>query len=482
MVKKVVCQPLRGQYLGILTIRMNAVTSIPATKPLDESQTYNKGFILQFSLIAALGGLLFGYDTAIISGTIPFITPYFQLTEYSLGWAVGSVLIGCAIGAVIAGSAADRFGRKAVLLLCAVLFAVSGVAAGLATSLPVFILARIVGGIGVGAAAMVAPVYIAEMAPARYRGKLVSIYQLAIVSGILAAYFTNYFLANAGANNWRWMLASQTGPAILFGFMLLLVPDTPRWLVSKGRNKEAETVLTKIGGPSFSESELKSIQQSFAVDRVGLAELFSKYKTVMWLGIGLAVFQQITGINAILYYAPVIFKQTGVGTADSFLQTVLIGVINVLTTFIAIFFVDKVGRRKFLLAGCLLMGLSLTAVALCFYFQYFDNYLVLIFTLLYVAVFGCTLGAVTWVYLSEIFPNRARGLAMATATLALWLADFVVTYTFPLLNKSFSTAATLGVYAAACVAALIFVYTRLPETAGKSLEEIEKSFKTNSHE
>lgn len=462
---------------------MNVInTSFPTEYVALQKQAFNKAFILQFSFNAALGGLLFGYDTAIISGTIPFITAYFSLNEYSLGWAVGGVLIGCALGAVIAGGAADRFGRKKVLIGCALLFAVSGVAAGLSTTLPLFIIARIIGGIGVGAAAMVAPVYIAEMAPARYRGKLVSIYQLAIVLGILAAYFTNYFLAGWGANNWRWMLGSQTLPAIVFFGVLLLVPDTPRWLVSKGRDKEALGILTKIGGTDFSEKEFTSIKQSFSLEEIGLTELFGKYKTVMWLGILLAVFQQITGINAILYYAPVIFEQTGIGTTDSFLQTICIGVINVLTTFIAIFFVDKVGRRKFLLAGCLLMGILLAAVALCFYFQYFSHYLVLLFTLGYVAVFGCTLGAVTWVYLSEIFPNRARGLAMATATLALWLADFLVTYTFPVLIKNFSTATTLCIYAVTCALAFVFVYARLPETAGKSLEEIEITFKNKSHE
>ena len=433
-------------------------------------------FIVRVSLVAALGGLLFGFDTAIISGTIPYIKSYFSLNDYLLGWAVSSILIGCGIGALLASSVAQNYGRRYALVVCAILFAASGCGVALSNSLPVFIFFRLVGGLGVGAAAMVSPMYIAEMAPARWRGRLVSLYQLAIVLGILLAYYSNYVLADSGENNWRWMFASQVLPSLLFLFMLRLVPETPRWLVSKGRLEEALRVLQKTSGEAINEDELNRIQQSFGTNsHPKLAELGStRYRATVWLGILVAVFQQITGINAILYYAPVIFKETGLGTADSLLQTISIGVVNVLSTFVAIVFIDKIGRKPLLVVGSALMGLSLLVIALCFQYQYFDNYVVLVAMLVYVGTFGATLGAVTWVYLSEIFPNRIRGLALSAATLMLWIADFIVTYTFPILTGRLGTAATLLTYAFFCALAFVYILVYVRETKGKSLESIEE--------
>lgn len=405
----------------------------------------------RISAVAALGGLLFGFDTAVISGTIPFISIYFGLNSYSLGWAVGCVLIGCALGAIAAGPLADKCGRRWVLRSCAVLFALSGLGAAMAIELPTFIVFRILGGIGVGAAAMVAPMYIAENVPAAERGKMVSLYQLAIVSGILLAYAANYFFEPFGQSNWRWMLASQTLPAVVFFVLLLTVPESLRWLSTKGatRNPKGFSLLRK--GP---------------------------YKKLLIIGISIAVFQQITGINAILYYAPVIFKETGLNDASSILQTIGIGIINVIATFIAIGFVDRVGRRKFLLAGSILMGCSLTVIGTCFYISYFQHYIVLTFTLLYVAAFGCTLGAVTWVYIAEIFPNHIRAKALSVTTLAIWLADFLVSWSFPLLANRMGTAGVLYLYAGCCVAAFTFFFACLPETKGQTLEEIETMFIT----
>lgn len=445
---------------------------------------FNTRFISRVSVVAALGGLLFGFDTAIISGAIPYIQPYFKLDQYSLGWAVGSILIGCGAGALLTGWLAEAYGRRPVLIGCAVLFALSGVGVALSDTLVLFVLFRLVGGLGVGAAALASPMYIAEMAPAQWRGRLVSLYQLAIVLGILLAYYANYVLADVGPSNWRWMFASQTAPALLFWLSLLIVPETPRWLVAKNRLKEAENVLQKIGGNGYAAAELTTIRASFdrpagvrPSDRqqqpVAIHELFTKrYRSIVWMGILVAVFQQITGINAILYYAPVIFEQTGLNTAGALLQTIAIGAVNVVSCLVAIRFVDTIGRRSLLLAGSVLMGISLVVVAWCFHVSFFGYYVVLMATLLYVAAFGATLGAVTWVFLSEIFPNRIRSLALSLATLMLWLADFVVTYTFPIMSQRLGTSLTLLTYAGCCVLTFGYVLVSVPETKGRSLEEL----------
>lgn len=440
--------------------------------------TPNTRFILTVSAVAALGGLLFGFDTAIISGTIPYIKTYFILDSSLLGWAVSSILIGCAIGAMLAGKLADKYGRRYMLFICAALFAISGIGAGLSNNLIIFVLFRMIGGLGVGAAAMISPMYIAETVPANWRGRLVSLYQLAIVLGILLAYFSNYIFDGLGENNWRWMFASQGFPAVLFFILLFFVPETPRWLVKNHKREMAMLILKKIDGEIFAKEELLKIEKSFSdKTSVSLMELFNPAnRMVLLTGVLIAVFQQITGINSILYYAPIIFKETGLDSASSLMQTIGIGVINVLSTFIAIGLVDKVGRKAFLLIGSLLMGISLIGVGLCFRFAYFDHYLVLIFVLVYVAAFGCTLGAVTWVYLSEIFPNRIRGLAMSVATLSLWLADFLVTYTFPVMTEKLGTSSTLFTYAFFCALAFVYFLIKVPETKGKTLEEIESLF------
>lgn len=436
-------------------------------------------FIIAISAVAALGGLLFGFDTAVISGAIPYLQRYFHLTDYSLGWAVGAVLIGCAVGALGAGKLAERYGRRYMLLVCAILFAISGLGAGLSNTLSTFSVFRFIGGLGVGAAAMISPMYIAETAPAAWRGRLVSLYQLAIVFGILLAYLSNYLFAGLGEHSWRWMFASQVAPSVIFWAALLLVPETPRWLAGKNRNVEAAAVLNKTLGPGAAPAALNSIEQSFGNGQAAgsLAEAFGKtHRSVLLIGILIAVFQQITGINAILYYAPVILSKTGLNAYDSLFQTIGIGAVNVLATFAAIVWVDRLGRKRLLLAGSCTMGICLAAVALCFHFDYYQGYIVLLGVLLYVAAFAATLGAVTWVYLSEIFPNRIRAVAMSAATLALWLADFAVTYTFPIMTQRLSAAATLSCYAFFCALTFIYVLFKVPETTGRSLEAIEALF------
>jgi len=316
------------------------------------------------------------------------------------------------------------------------------------------------GGLAVGAAAMVAPMYIAETVPARWRGQLVSLYQLAIVFGILLAYLSNYLLANI-EDGWRWMFASQALPSVLFFTSLFWVPETPRWLVKKNRLSEAETVLKKIGGFPYAQTQLKAIEESFRHESSeSLQTLWlPNYRKVVWMGVIIATFQQITGINAILYYAPDIFAKTGVNTENALLQTIGIGVVMFLFTLVAIRLIDQAGRKILLLAGSAVMAVSLVAVAVCFHYQYFESYIVLISLMLYIAGFSASLGAVTWVILAEIFPNRIRGIALSFSTLILWLADFLASFTFPILNANIGVAATLLIFAALCAIYLIYVKT-----------------------
>ncbi|MFP5041115.1 sugar porter family MFS transporter [Parasediminibacterium sp. JCM 36343] len=446
-----------------------------APLPLNTPVAINKKYVLLISTVAALGGLLFGFDTAIISGTIPFIKSYFGLDELMLGWAVSSILIGCGLGAMVAGKLADRFGRKKVLFGCALLFAGTGVGVAMATSLFTFISFRIVGGLAVGAAAMVVPMYIAETVPAVYRGRMVALYQLAIVAGVLLAYVINYLLTGLGQDAWRWMFASQALPAALFFFALFLVPETPRWLIHKVFTTKGLDVLLKTGGQEYADATYKSIIETFSHDtKESWADLLlPAFRKVMGMGIVIAIFQQITGINAILYYAPEIFKNTGVSTADAAMQTIAIGVVMFLFTLVAIWLVDKLGRKKLLLTGSAVMAVSLVVVAACFQQNFFAYYVVLIFLMLYIAGFSASLGAVTWVILSEIFPNRIRGLAMSFATLVLWLADFAASFSFPILNQHFGTSSTLLLFAFFCVLYFIYIQTKVPETKGKTLEQLE---------
>ncbi|CAL1517917.1 sugar porter family MFS transporter [Chitinophaga sp. MM2321] len=437
---------------------------------------FNASYIFLVSMVSALGGLLFGFDTAIISGAINFIEPYFKLNEYSLGWAVSCILVGCVIGAAIAGKLCDLWGRKKTLLLCGFLFAVTGIGTAMAHSLTVFVFFRIAGGLAVGTAAMAAPMYIAETVPAALRGRMVSLYQLAIVFGILLAYFSNYLLADAGENNWRWMFASQVLPSALFFGFMFLVPESPRWLIKMERKNEATVILTKVGGTEYSNLELAAIEESFQHEhKEKFTDLWlPAFRPLLWMGIIIAIFQQVTGINAILYYAPEIIKKTGVNNENALLQTIGIGIIMAMFTLVAIWLVDRAGRKILLQIGCAVMGLSLIGVATCFHFRYFDNYLVLLFLMLYIAGFSASLGAVTWVILSEIFPNRIRGLALSVSTLLLWIADFAASFTFPILNEKFGVEITLLIFSTLCIIYYIYINQKIPETKGKTLEELEK--------
>jgi len=434
-------------------------------------------FVFNIAVSAAVGGFLFGFDTAVISGALPYLTQEFGLDSGAVGWAVGAVLIGCSLGALLAGIAAELWGRKPVLLVCAALFAVSGIGVAIAGNLFVFVIFRMVGGLGVGAAAMVAPMYIAETAPAESRGKLVSLYQLAIVTGILCSYLTNYGIEKLTPGNWRVMFGLQLLPSVLWLIILNAVPESPRWLVMHGRTDMAYQVLSRIHDSPGAVAAISSIKRSLLqIHQQAGNKLNRVFVRLCLLGCLMAIFQQVTGINAILYYAPLIFKETGIDGNTSLMQTVGIGVVNVAATFIAIRLVDRYGRKQFLVCGSLLMGACLAVTAVCFHYHYFRGYLVLICTLVYVAGFGCTLGAVTWVCLSELFPNQIRSIAISISTLALWLADFLVSYTFPVLQEKLGIEGTLFCYAGCCALALLFYATCIPETKGKSLEAIESMF------
>jgi MFS family permease len=561
-------------------------------------------YVWLLTVVAALGGLLFGFDTAIISGAIGFLTSCFQLDPaFEKGWAAASVLLGCATGAAAAGFLSDRLGRKRMLMLAGLLFFVSAVGTALPQCMEVFVVFRILAGVAIGAASISSPMYIAEVSPARMRGKMVSVNQFAIVSGILVAYFANFFIGAYGTAEdnavvakyvdahgpglkaeflrkylkeqfapryaayrvakyrdgdepgwppglsrkvvearaqeflrsrveeflsqprevldsqavkdfaaretgenvaidpidvdlafqevpswnvvygWRWMFGFAALPAILLIGLLVLVPESPRWLTKQGRPQEAEAVLARINGPDAAEVELAAIRNAIAEESGSLMQLLQPgMRLALSIGIVLAVLQQITGINVFLYFAPEIFKKMGSGVNVALLQTVVVGAVNVAFTVVAIRTVDWLGRKPLMLIGSTGMGLALLGMAAAAYWRQADVW-VLVFILGYIACFALSVGPVTWVILSEIFPTRIRGRAMAIATVCLWLADFVVTQTFPMMDESewlievFNRAFPFLLYAAFCAVSVLFVWRYVPETKGKSLEEIERSWK-----
>lgn len=446
------------------------------------TQPVNMGVVYLLTAVAALGGLLFGYDTAVISGAIGFLQAKFELTAAMKGWAASSAIIGCIFGAMFAGYMSDRFGRKKILILTAFLFGISAIGSALPNNLTQFAIARFVGGLGVGAASMLSPLYITELAPAKVRGMLVSLYQLAIVLGILLIFFVNLLVQNMGDEawnvewGWRYMLGSETLPAVLFFVAMFFVPESPRWLAKEKREEEALAVLTRINGLGRAKEILQEIKETLREESGTLAELFSgRFRKAIVIGILLAFFTQLQGINAIMYYAPEIFKEVGTGTNSAFLQTVIVGVINVLFTFVAIWLVDRVGRKALLLFGGAGMGISLGIVGMAFFFNW-GGYVLLIFILTYVACFAASFGPVPWVILSEIFPIKMRGLAMSVATLSVWVAVYLVTQLFPILVEGIGPAYTFWIFFAVSVMAFVFVWRMIPETKEKTLEEIEHSW------
>ena len=436
-----------------------------------------KGYVVLISVVAALGGLLFGFDTAVISGTINFIQPYFGLDEVRLGWAVSSLLFGCMAGVFVAGKAGDRYGRKKVLMLAAVLFFISAIGTASAHTLLQFVVARILGGLAVGVASILSPMYIAEIAPAKYRGTLVSFNQLAIVFGILIAFFSNWLLVDTGVNNWRWMLLVMAAPAILLFFSLFLVPESPRWLVARHRNEEALQVLMKTSGEEFASTELTEIEQTLKTQEESTYRdlLAPRIRPLLFIGIILAVFQQITGINTIMYYAPKIFANIGQSNNSALLQTIAIGGTNVLFTLVAMVLIDRFGRKSLILMGSAGMALMLFGLSVLFFLKLTTGIMVLIFILGYIAFFGASLGPAVWVVTAELFPNRLRSKGMSIAIVALWIACTLVTITFPVMLEKLSGGITFLIFALICLANLSYVWKYVPETKEKTLEELENA-------
>jgi sugar porter (SP) family MFS transporter len=425
-----------------------------------------------------MGGLMFGFDVAIISGAVPFIQPYFGWNELQLGWGVSSLLLGAIAGAFGSGVLSDMYGRKKVLIVVALFFAVSCTFTALATSSIVFISARVFGGLAVGAASVLSPMYVAEVAPPKNRGMLVSVYQLAIVLGILCSYTINYGLHNID-NNWRWMFATGIIPSVLFFTGLFFIPESPRWLYKAGKKEESLKVLTGIGGESLAKVEILEIAESLKGNSssVSVGELFKpQVRKVMLVGFLLAIFVQISGINTIVDYAPKILLAAGVEINNALLQTSLVGLINFIFTFVAIFFIDRIGRRFLYLIGSMGMVITLIMLAISFYLK-MEGVFTLICILLFIAFFASCIGPVFWTLVSEIFPNRIRGKAVAFASFTQWIFNFLVVLLFPHFLASIGGAKTFLFLALMSFLQLLFTWLYVPETKGKSLEEIEQFWK-----
>lgn len=446
-------------------------------------------YVYQCTFVAAVGGLLFGYDTAVVAGAIGFIQQKYDLSAAMTGWAASCALVGCMVGAMFAGALSDKLGRKKVLMIAGVAFAVSSLGIMLPMSLSWFIVFRFIGGIGIGIASMLAPMYISEIAPAAIRGRLISIYQLGIVIGILLIYFVNAAIAgmyNEAWNidqGWRWMFGSGIIPSIVFIILLLIVPESPRWLAQENRWKEAEDILTKVAGKVQAQEELVTIRESLNMQQISFSRLVKPgLRTALIIGVALAILSQVTGINVIMYYAPEIFKATGDGSSSALMQTVLVGGINTLMTVVAIKYVDKLGRKKLLLIGAAGMAFCLALVGFAFYTGNTQGYWVLAGILAYISFFAISLGPLTFVVVAEIFPTHIRGRAMSVAIFFLWLSVYVVSQTFPMLLESIGSAYTFWIYMVMSVIAFFFVWAMVPETKGKTLEEIEQLWITNKPE
>ena len=498
----------------------------------------NKSYTIMISLIVALGGFLLGFDSAVISGAVKGVTIYFEMTEWMLGFAVGCVVFGAMAGNLLAGPMADRFGRKNILIIVAALFTISATWSALATGYTEFIIARIIGGVGIGGAILIAPIYIAEIAPPKLRGSLVSFNQLNIVIGISVAYFSNYFLVNIEGESWRWMLGVEAIPAAIYFLALWTVPKSPRWLIQKLNKVElARKILMKIGGEEYAEVTINEIQRGVEKkeEKGKLADILqSKYATIMIIALGIAFFQQITGINAVFYYAPTIFEQAGGSTDSSFLQAIVVGLTNLVFTFVAIWLIDKLGRKPLLLIGTTFMTVALLMATFAFNNATYDfnettlgkvsdkevkialtdlqgisyngqgdlfeavkerlnedqflvfkrneitNFininatLVLIAILLYVASFAISLGPVMWTLMSEIFPSKIKGIAISVVGFFNSLVSFSVTQVFPWELSNLGPTVTFALYALLSFCAILFVYKFVIETKGKTLEEVEE--------
>lgn len=448
-------------------------------KSSNKIPSYNLRYILTISFISALGGLLFGFDISVISGTLPFITPYFHLSEWGKGFAVSSLYLGCMIGCLIAGTLSEKKGRKPGLMLSAFLFGISAIGVASSHALFWFIFFRIIGGLGVGMASMLSPMYIAEIAPADIRGRMVSINQLTIVIGILLTYYVNYALAGTGADAWRWMFGCGVIPSLLFLIGMFFVPESPRWLLKMNMVSKGENILRKIGGTDYAKDVITQIEKSISKEKQkGWSVLLNKkILPVLIIGIVLAVYQQFCGINVVFFYAPDIFAKTGAGVQSQLLQTVGVGVVNLIFTIIAMWLVERAGRRGLMLFGSAALVLCYIVIGFLLHHMAGNGLWLLIFVLLAIASYAVSLAPVTWVLISEIFPNRIRSEGVAVATFFLWLACYILTLTFPVIMSTFGGYTAFWIYAGICVLGFLFVYYKVKETKGKTLEELEDVYK-----
>lgn len=441
---------------------------------MENKFTFNNGYIVGISLISALGGYLFGFDFAVIAGALPFLREAFALDAWWEGFLTGSLALGCIVGCLIAGRIADQYGRKLGLVLAAAIFAASSLGMAFSANLTVFIAMRFAAGIGVGMASLLSPMYIAEVSPAQVRGRNVAINQLTVVIGILVTNLVNYLLADGGSESWRWMFGLGAVPSALFFIGVLWLPESPRWLVKAGRQEQAAKVLHKLGSPDYAESTLSGIHQSLQGGvRQSFRAVFEKsVRPAVIVGITLALFQQLCGINVVFNYASTIFESVGADLDRQLLETVAIGVVNLLFTLVAMWQVDKLGRRPLMLVGSL--GLSIVYIVLALLLQgQAATLLISLFVLLAIAIYATTLAPVVWVLISEIFPNKIRGTASSVAIVALWIGYFILVFTFPILASKLGTFGPFYFYAVICFLGFWFVRYRVKETKGKTLEELE---------
>ncbi|MCL4538764.1 MAG: sugar porter family MFS transporter [Bacteroidetes bacterium] len=430
--------------------------------------------LLFATVVSALGSLLFGFDTAVISGTTKFISQYFSLSDTTLGITVSMALWGTVLGSIVVGKPGDLFGRRAMLFVTAAIYLVSAVGCAVASGWYTLLVFRFLGGIAIGAASVMAPMYIAEISPARLRGRLVAVSQFNIVIGILMAFFSNYLLVGVGPDNWRWMFGVVAIPSALFFVLLFIVPESPRWLVKMGRPEEARGVLEGVGAENI-ESELEDIMRSLKEEHGTTRLMQKKYAFVIMLATMFAFFAQMSGINVIMYYAPMIFEKAGASTSSAMLQAIAVGVTNLIFTILAMFLIDKLGRRPLLMIGAVGMFISLAGAAL----HYYDGNLVsdtamVVSVLGFVAFFAFSQGAVIWVFLSEIFPNRIRSKGQALGSFVDWIVNAVIGLLFPLALTNFGGGDVFMFFAVLMIPFFFFVLKVMPETKGKSLEELEK--------
>jgi len=429
-----------------------------------------------YSFVAALGGFLFGFDMSVIAGTIPFITEYFQLSDTLLGYAVSSALVGCVIGAISVGKPGDIFGRRSMLKVMGALFLISAIGTGTANNLTIFVVFRFIGGLAVGGASVLSPMYISEISPAKIRGRLVAITQLAIVTGALTAFFSNYLLVGMGVNNWRWMFLAELIPALSFFILLFFVSQSPRWLVKMERFDEARSVIQSVNHEANVEKVINEITQSINKEIFDKSVvLFKKpYLRLVLIGIAVGMFNQFTGINIVFYYTPSIFKSAGFGNEAALMQTVIVGATNLIFTLIGMSVIDKLGRKFLLILGACGMPVFLGLFAITFLNQDFDGYLVLIYLIGFVAFFATSQGLVIWVILAEMFPNNIRARASAIGSFSHWFFNALTAFLFPIAVAAFGVGYMFTFFTIATIISLFFFIKFLVETKGKSLEELEK--------